>query len=169
MQHLIEALAHEGILVIEPDNAPPMDQFGATVSLAHHPADPLGWLASFANSTHLEIDCPFLRLPAAVVSANAKQFWAILEALQPSSRLEKYVKAGNQKLRTLSQNASNMTFAFVHLRIENDWLGHCNRWGHLAVGDVCRTCQRSCGRSAPALVCCLCMLDSKLSTKLVHA
>ena len=137
MQYFIEALDREGILAIEPEDAPPLDRYTAFASLAHPPPDPLGWLQSFSNFTHLRIDCPFLRLPTPQVKTNAKHFWAVLNALKPSIHLSKYVQIGIQKLRSLSLGGSTSDYNFLHVRVENDWLGHCQRWGHIPVSDPC--------------------------------
>lgn len=131
LQHFIEALSQAGIVAVDPSEAPPFDRY-TFVAMKNAPADPLAWLRERgANDTHLRIDCSFLRLPPGLVQSNAKHFWSVLEALKPSPRLNEYVRTGVAKLRGLTSGSP--TFNFLHVRLETDWLGHCNRWGTIPV------------------------------------
>ena len=131
MQHLLEALAQEGIVVLEPGAAPPLDRYNF-VAMKEAPADPIPWLQERGiNATHLSIDCAFLRLPPALVQNHANSFWAVLRALIPSPHLAAYVQAGIAKLRSF--DANHTSYNFLHVRLENDWLAHCHRWGSIQV------------------------------------
>ena len=131
LQYLIETLEHQGIVAIEPSDAPPVGLY-TFVAMKNAPEDPLTWLqGEGANATHLRIDCSFFRLPPAMVMSNSKHIWAVLGALRPSATLSAYVQTAVAKLRNL--DTSKADFNFLHLRLENDWLGHCNRWGSIPV------------------------------------
>ncbi len=139
MQHLIETLEQKGIVAIETPEAPPAELY-TFVAMKNAPADPLTWLrGEGANATHLRIDCAFFRLPPAMVLSNSKHIWAVLDALRPSAGLAEHVQSGVAKLRSLDVSKTN--FNFLHMRLENDWLGHCNRWGSIPVSS--QACHRS--------------------------
>jgi hypothetical protein len=43
-------------------------------------------------------------------------------------------------------------FTFLHLRIENDWLAHCERWEHIPDGRVRNNCLRNTWKVHKALL-----------------
>ena len=88
------------------------------------------WLTTFSHHAHLKLDCPLLQLPPAEVVAHASYLWTVLEALRPSPILLSLVQTAVARLHAIGNTE---TFTFLHLRIENDWLGHCFRWSHYPV------------------------------------
>ena len=119
-----------GIQAVRTEHALPADQYHA-VRLTAAPADNvLEWLATFSDHAHIRLDCPLFRLPPAEVLAHASYFCAVLDSLRPSRALHALVQKGVSQLHAHNNKHS---FTFLHLRIENDWLAHCQRWSHLAV------------------------------------
>ena len=60
----------------------------------------------------------------------------MLEALRPNQVLSSLVQRAITQLQTVGEEH---TFTFLHLRIEDDWLGHCYRWSHYPVRTVQQT------------------------------
>lgn len=130
LQYLVQSLHQSSVHAVETKQAPPASQYHA-VKMSDAPnSDVLEWLATFTDHAHLRIDCPLFRLPPTLVVAHAMHFWAVLEALRPSQALKALVDRGVAQLHAHMEGES---FTFLHLRIENDWLGHCQRWSNIAV------------------------------------
>ena len=139
LQLLLESLHQAGIEVVSADVAPPATHYHAIRLLNAPDGDILEWLETFAEHAHLRIDCPYLRLPPSEIKAHAAYFWAVLAALRPSQALQALVQKGVSKLRGMHDSRSNKSFTFLHLKVENSWLAHCERWSHIMVrSNACR-------------------------------
>lgn len=133
LQYLLESLHQSGILAVGPEHAPPAKHYHGIKSRHAPDGDVLKWLATFSDHAHLTLDCLFLRLLPTQVKTHASVFWAVVDAIRPSQALSTLVQKGVQEVSTHSNRSS---FTFLHLRIENNWLEHCQRRSRLLVGST---------------------------------
>jgi hypothetical protein len=83
------------------------------------------WIQS--SYSHIHIGCPLLLVPTTIVEKYEGLLRALFNSLKPAFSLKKSISRALIKLET---------FNFLHLRIENDWIHHCEVWqGELEFGN----------------------------------
>ncbi|GIL68281.1 hypothetical protein Vafri_21570 [Volvox africanus] len=160
--YFIQAMAAAGLRVIAPEEAPPMTSY-TEVSLV-----PYGWSATaplaqqYGNELHVAVDCPFLKIMASELTAADWEFlWTVLDALRPNPQAAAVLDLAVARMAQRRPNSSregaagteassgsteadaadgSSSFNFVHLRIENDWVAHCERWTSIRDGVVRDNC-----------------------------
>lgn len=97
VQAFREGLSRVGMEILTPEEAPPISVYleltleNVTDAVSH---------IERKHDLHVQIDCPFLRLPKEVVKANEDVFWAVLESLEPT---KKYVSIVDEAVRRLTE------------------------------------------------------------------
>ena len=105
-------------------------------------------LTRYQSVKHLHIPCPLWAIPGDQMLQEADTIKAVLAGLQPSQDMLRYVDAASMHLEGLSAAG---VFNFLHLRLENDWVAHCKRWGDIRDGIVRDNCFNNTFSLAPQL------------------
>lgn len=139
-EHLISQLSAVGVEMLRPHEAPPKELY-TTVDITGM-ADPVAELNSQHKSTnHLYVGCPLFRLHQYYFTgANNRIMWAVLAGIQTSKKLSNAIHPITKKLSGMSRSHK---YNFVHLRIEEDWVAHCQRWTKIPDGKVRNNCMNN--------------------------
>ncbi|KAJ9509652.1 hypothetical protein QJQ45_011339 [Haematococcus lacustris] len=138
VQKFVSSTAAMGVEVVDvPDLL--RAQLHATAVDVSGMADVVDQLSLNYNSTqHISIGCPIFKLTASTFTGvNKRVMWAIADGLQPSQRLAQSI---NSIVTSMQRMTPSHTFNYVHLRMEGDWVLHCERWEHIADGKVRDNC-----------------------------
>ncbi|GLI69846.1 hypothetical protein VaNZ11_014563 [Volvox africanus] len=163
--YFIQAMAAAGLRVMAPEEAPPITSY-TTVSLVPYGWSATAPLAEqYSDKLHVAVDCPLLKMAASELTASDWEFmWAVLDALRPNpqaaaaldlaltrlvqrqrhssreGRGEVRAEAATGSAEADAAASSSSSFNFLHLRIENDWVAHCQRWASIQDGMVRDNC-----------------------------
>ena len=76
----------------------------------------------YRSTAHLSVECPLFKLDAAVVSRHREVVESVLSSLVPAPTQ----KAKIEELKRALSNSGH--YNFLHLRVERDWIKHCETW-----------------------------------------
>lgn len=100
----------EVVELISAGEAPPAASY-TQLSLEQH-TDAVMALESHSciGTPHVQVDCPLFKLPPTTIEARKDMLWAVLDALQPAQRLQKYVNEAVEKLRHQSKSGEYQVY-----------------------------------------------------------
>jgi len=141
------AVSAQGLKVVLPSGAPPLTNY-THMSFQHIGFDGLKPVRDHSNIPHVALDCTLFKLsPSSIEPEDLPLMWAVLDGLVPNAPHQKVVRQAITALHKLhapaqtdQQGGSQLRFNVLHLRMESDWVAHCQRWGSLHDGIVRDNC-----------------------------
>eukprot|EP00798_Chlamydomonas_sp_ICE-L_P007680 gene7680-840_t len=121
--HFRDSLELVGISTLTDQEAPRNSQYvqASIIKMVDLVED----LARFRGSKHLKVGCPLFKLPPSYFTgANSRIMLKTLQGLRPAPRIQSTVAKIVKELRARSPMKR---FNFLHLRVEQDWVLHCER------------------------------------------
>ncbi|KAL6753995.1 hypothetical protein V8C86DRAFT_404853 [Haematococcus lacustris] len=138
LEPLSAALKAVGVEVLPdpPPSSPPPTFF----SIEAAGFNGLSQLQGLASSPAVATDCPLFHIaPGDIAKADdTAVVWAVLNGLQPNQLPARQAQAVLQRLS--HRPGGREGFNMLHLRIEEDWVAHCDRWEHINDGIVRDNC-----------------------------
>ncbi|KAG2482987.1 hypothetical protein HYH03_018113 [Edaphochlamys debaryana] len=144
LNFFLHELAKRGIRVLEPQDAPKESAY-TRVELASVNGNIVGGINNtYKDVLHVTVDCPLFKLTPGELSAKADEpvIWSVLDAMRPADKAFEYAASMQHailKLGGLNGKAATK-YNFLHLRMENDWVAHCERWSNINDGMVRDNC-----------------------------
>lgn len=151
----ITAMREMGMGAVPQALAPPLSSY-TQLSLAQVGMSGLQLLEGHNSDPHVSLDCTLFKVPpTSMNSDNDLTFmWAVLEGLVPNQHHQSVIKQAAAALHKIhmsnmsnsrgqpirQSNQTRHVYNVLHLRIEDDWLFHCNRWSNIKDGIVRDNC-----------------------------
>ncbi|KAG2499755.1 hypothetical protein HYH03_002687 [Edaphochlamys debaryana] len=159
--HFIRTMARAGLRVLGPDQAPAPDAYErvALEGLGWSVATPLQ--QTYNDTAHLQVSCPLFKMQGGDLRPEDDALmWAALDGLRPNPeasalvdqmtaaivRLGAQLRASGGRAsaqaegQAVAGTGASAGYNFIHLRIENDWVQHCERWEAIHDGIVRDNC-----------------------------
>ena len=120
----VKGMKAAGIHVLDKDS----DLFSSSDQVVRVPSQHLqsllefGDSSTYGNSAHLSVECPLFKLDAAVVGRHRELVERVLSSLVPAPLHKAEIDELKSDLSTTGH------YNFLHLRIESDWINHCETW-----------------------------------------
>ena len=130
-----QKLAEVSVKIMLPEIAPSRETY-VIKSIQNEP-DSMMKLRVYSIFPHLLVDCTFLTLRPDFVEENKDLLWQIFAALRPAPEFQKLISTGIQSLQNAAPGSG---YNFLHVRLENDWVSHCERWSNIPDGVVRDNC-----------------------------
>lgn len=142
VQAFTAAMAAVGVEVVDGHgHASPSRQAYHAVDISGM-EDPVEQLATkYKDAEHIRVGCPLFKLQSYYFTgSNQRIMWAVLNGLQPSKPLAKQASSLVKQLRGMTHHKA---YNFLHLRIETDWVEHCQRWDDIPDGRLQNNCMNN--------------------------